>query len=745
MISCGSDDGSGPPDASAPEDGVPDVQGLDVGIDAPPQPAKFGLDARPSNTTCKAPARPPTSGAINFQRVFSNVVLNNPIVMAQMPGDSSRWFVAEHGTVEGGFGNIVSFPVVSPPNTPTVVGSVGPLRATDSEGGFLGMAFHPKCSPTSCRLYVTYVGDGATFYTNSRVAYLTSTDNGATFTGLTDILVFEDSPAVSHRGSAAAFGPDGYLYVGFGDHSGGDDGYELTQKTDKLSGKIIRIDVDNVPVGKTYGIPPDNPYANGGGDPAIFALGLRQPFRMTFDRASGDLWVGDVGQLDWEEVDIVKLGGNYGWPCREGFHDHVTPAVDPIRCPSMAGIIDPIVEHAHNGNGRCITGGVVYRGKAIPSLLGTYVYGEFCTQEIFTLTFDPTTGKPVSTLVPDTPQISWVEFAQDNDGEIYGVDFLNGTLSKLVATGPQPTSTFPDRLSKTGCSDPSDAKKPASGLVPYGVSSELWSDGASKERFMALPDGKTIAVGADGDFDLPIGSVLEKSFAVDGKRIETRLLVRHDDGGWAGYSYEWLDDGSDAVLLPAGKTKKLAGGKTWTFPSRGECMRCHTEAAGRTLGLELGQLNGAFTYASTNRIANQLDTLEHIGMFGAPLGKPVADLPVYPGLDSTASAEARARAYLHSNCSMCHRPNGGDAGPMDLRFSNAFSATKTCNVAAVGGDRGIAGAKLIVPGDPAKSLVSVRPHAASGVMRMPPLATNVVDTKGVGVLDSWIKSVTACP
>ena len=166
---------------------------------------------------------------------------------------------------------------------------------------------------------------------------------------------------------------------------------------------------------------------------------------------------------------------------------------------------------------------------------------------------------------------------------------------------------------------------------------------------MALPEGKAITVGASGDFDFPIGSVLVKSFSLQGKRIETRLFIRHEDGDWAGYSYEWNDAQTDAVLLPSGKTKPI-GDRTWTFPSRSDCKRCHTAAAGHTLGPELGQLNGDLVYGSTNRVANQLATLEHIQMLAAPLGKPMADLVAYPKPFGDAPVDARARAYLHANC-----------------------------------------------------------------------------------------------
>jgi uncharacterized repeat protein (TIGR03806 family) len=303
------------------------------------------------------------------------------------------------------------------------------------------------------------------------------------------------------------------------------------------------------------------------------------------------------------------------------------------------------------------------------------------------------------------------------------------------------TDPFPQSLSATGCVDPKDPTQPAPGLIPYDVGSPLWSDGAAKDRWLAIPDGKQIHVNADGDWDLPIGSVLMKRFTVGGTRAETRLLVRHSDGDWAGYSYEWNDAGTDATLLPAGKTKAV-GGATWTYPSRPECLSCHTAAAGRSLGLETGQLNGDAIYPG-NLIANQLATLDHIGLFDAPLGDPstLARLPAPSGMDPL---EARARSYLHANCSICHRPTGPGKGPADFRYSTPFKMVGVCGAMPTEGDLGIAGAQLLQPGQPTKSIMSARIHALD-VNRMPPLGTHVVDATGAKLIDDWITSVTVCP
>jgi uncharacterized repeat protein (TIGR03806 family) len=735
---CGSDEGEPVPDAS--EGGVAVV---------PPARSEFGLDTRPSNTTCTAPARPPANAPIKLERVFANVSLAAPMMIAQIPGDKTRWFVAQRGFADGGQATIVSFPASDPAGAPTPVATIGPLGSMGSEGGLLGMAFHPKFAQNG-RLYVTWVKEGGSG--QSEVGYFESKDNGATFPSAkyVKILGFAQ-PAGNHNGGGIAFGKDGLLYLSFGDGGGGDDQFLHGQNKETFFSKILRIDVDNVPAGQAYGIPDGNPFKNGGGEPATFAYGFRNPFRFSVDRETNEVWVGDVGQNTFEEIDAkVKIGGNYGWPCREGMHDSLAPLVNPpnasnpAKCPpGTLGLIDPVVDHVRS-EARSITGGVVYRGKAIPGFVGSYIYGDYVTQALWTLSFDPGTGEAKTTQLAE-PAANWVSFAEDNDGEVYAVALNQGAIYKVVAAEPAGPSTFPDRLSKTGCVDRVDPRKPAAGLVPYGVQAALWSDGAQKERWVALPDGTKITVhDDDGDFDFPKGTVLVKTFSLAGKRVETRLFMRHDDGGWNGYTYEWLDDQSDAVLLPAGKTKTV-GAQTWTFPSRSECVSCHSEAAGRALGPELGQLNGDYVYASTNRIANQLTTLEHIGMFDRPLGKPVDQLVAYPDPYGTSgSLEQRARAYLHANCSNCHRPKGGGRGNMDLRFATAFADTASCNVDPEAGDIGVAGSKLFAPGDPAKSLVSVRPHSPAA-NRMPPLASSVVDERGVKLIDDWIRSVTACP
>lgn len=695
-------------------------------------PAPFGLDQRPANLTCKAPARPPSAPVpVRFDRVFKNLALGTPMGITQIPGDPSRFFVFQRG------GTVISFPSQNPTQTKTVLTIPKTVNAS-GEGGLLGLAFHPKFQQNG-QVFFSFTTNGGATGMRSVVARMTSSDGGESFADYKEILGPFDQPFSNHNGGDAHFGKDGYLYLGFGDGGSGGDPLGYGQKKTTFFSKILRIDVDG---GDPYAIPEGNPWKNGGGEPATFAYGFRNPFRFSIDRDTGDVWVGDVGQNAWEEIDAkVVAGGNYGWNSREGKH-----CFKPmVGCPT-AGLIDPLYEYDH-GAGKSITGGVVYRGKAIPSFVGSYLFADFVAQSISDLRVDPETGNPVVTKLNESgPNAGWVGFGEDEDGEVYVVD-IGGAIYKLVPEDgmPAPPSTFPDKLSKTGCVDAASPQKPAPGLIPYEPNSPLWSDGADKERWLALPDGATIDVLPDGDFDVPIGSVLVKSFRVDGSLVETRLLVRHEDGGFAGYSYEWDEAQTDATLLSSSKSKPLGGGKSWYYPSRSDCLACHTGAAGRTLGLEIGQLNSVMLYPTTQRLSNQLSTLEHIGLFSSPLPGPVAELPVHPRPTSQeGDAESRARSYLHANCSFCHRPNSVGGGPMDLRFSVPLGDAKACGVDPSNGDLGIPGAKILAPGEPWRSLLSARPKAL-GAGRMPPLGSQVVDGEGTAVIDAWIQSLAECP
>lgn len=601
-----------------------------------------------------------------------------------------------------------------------VIGETG-----TGEGGLLGIAFDPDFA-SSGAVYLHFTAPLAQpspdVAFQSVVARFTSADGGATFDPASEkrVLVV-DQPFSNHNGGKIAFGPDGLLYVALGDGGSGGDPLGNGQNRDTLLGKILRIDPRG---GDPYAVPPSNPFAAGGGRPEIYAWGLRNPWKCSFDTATGDLFCGDVGQSKYEEIDKIVLGGNYGWNVREGRHCY--------RATSCAteGFVEPIAEYGRD-EGVSITAGYVYRGTKIPELVGKLVFGDFGTGRIWSVD----AGGVVERLAQTELKIS--TFAQGADGEIYVADYVTGKVKQLVpAAAPGQAEGPGARLSETGCVAMASPGVAAPGLVPFTVNSPLWSDGADKERFLFVPEGRQVTVGPDGDLDLPPGSVAVKTFALGGKRIETRLFVRYDDGRWAGFSYEWNDEQTEALLLPAGKTKALPGGGVWTFPSRAECFACHTAAAGFTLGLEARQLNR--DEGGTNQLAR----------FAPWLAQPIdpAAFPPLAGAETEgASDEARARGYLHANCSACHREGAGaGAATMDLRIDRAFAQTRTCDVAPQAGELGVAGARLLAPGDPARSVLALRMRALDA-NRMPQLATRVVDEAGVAAVEAWIRGVAGCP
>ncbi|MDP1829363.1 MAG: PQQ-dependent sugar dehydrogenase [Archangium sp.] len=721
--------------------------GVDSGVDAglPELDAgPFAYDARPANPTCVAPAPPPGLSTVTTQRAFPNLSFAAPLGMFQAPGEPGRIIIMERD------GRLQAFPNRADAGTADVVEilDISARVNTAGEGGLLGLAFHPQWA-TKKEVFLSYTETGTAGPLRSIISRFKSTDSGLTFDPASEEKLLQlDQPYSNHDGGGIGFGPDGFLYIGFGDGGSGGDPQNRSQRLNTNLGKFLRIDVD-VPFIEKYRIPADNPYAAddtpcnrttpaeeqaaGVRCAEIYAVGLRNPWRWSFDTVSGELWAGDVGQGAREEVDRIVRGGNYGWKVREGFICY-SPMTN---CPT-AGFIDPVVDYPR-GDGNSITGGFVYRGTRIPQLVGRFVFGDYGSGRIWALEPDAMGG--FTSRLLRASSFSIASFGQTLDGEVYVLDIASGQMHQLVPMGTVPVDTFPQRLSQTGCFEPGNVKQPVAAMIPYDLNSPFWSDGAVKERHFAIPDGAKITLGADGDFDFPNGTVVSKTFTVGGKRVETRLFMRHADGTWAGYTYEWDDAETDATLLPAAKSKQV-GGQTWYYPSRAQCLQCHTAVSGRTLGPELAQLNRTIRYP-IGATRNQLTVLEGLGYLTAPLAGPADTLAKLEVPSGTGALESRARSWLHSNCAGCHRAGAGQ-GPADFRFTRTFKETSTCNVMPDNGDLGISGARLIVPGSPMTSLVSRRIHALDAA-RMPPVGSLVVDTAGAALIDEWITSVTSCP
>jgi uncharacterized repeat protein (TIGR03806 family) len=710
--------------------------------------ALFGLDNRPDNQTCVAPQRPSVVRDVSSEDAFPGLDnLPAPIKLVFEPAPDPRWFIVLRG------GRVVTLD----PDNPTSISPFIDISSnvlTSGEGGLLSIDFHPDY-PGTPEIFLSYTTTGTSTSMRSVISRVILDDvitPGPIGAGsIEQAIISVDQFASNHNGGDIAFGPDGYLYFGLGDGGGGGDPQETGQDTTNLLGSFLRLDVTGPTVSfpaNPYAIPTGvegNPFAdqpkcgpglnNPNDCPEIYAWGVRNPFRWSFDPVTGALWAGDVGQNAFEEVDIIERGKNYGWDCREGFSEFETAGCD-------GSYTDPVHDYPHS-DGNSITGGRVYRGPAIDGRIGEYIYADYGSGRIWALRSDGQGGYSNEQLLdgPGGP----VAFAADAAGELYYANINNGRIMKLVPRGGG-GDTIPTFLSDTGCVDPTDITQPDAGLVPYDLKAPFWSDGAAKSRFLGLPNGATVSIDGQDDWQFPTGTVIVKNFRLNNYLIETRHLMRHPDGVWAGYTYEWNAQQTEATRVIGGKTVDIAG-QDWIFPSEAQCDQCHTSAAGFALGPETAQLNKDFTYPSTGRTDNQLETLNHIMMFAAPLAGTPDTLPrLADPTDTNADLDERARAYLHTNCASCHRPGGGTPVDIDLRYTTALADTATCDVAPQAGDVGIpaADARIIAPGAADHSTLVVRTNQRGDFAAMPPVGSTVIDTAGVALLTEWVNGLTGC-
>ena len=292
------------------------------------------------------------------------------------------------------------------------------------EKGLLGLAFHPNYSQNR-RFFVNYdrVASGQMQTVISE--FQTSASNPDQADPTSERILFTvNQPFPNHKGGQLAFGPDGFLYIGLGDGGSAGDPFGNAQNLQTLLGKMLRIDVDHSSPGLPYAIPADNPFLNGTDRGEIWAYGLRNPWRFSFDFASGRLFVGDVGQDKFEEIDILQKGGNFGWNIMEGLH-----CFKPATGCNMTGIILPILEYDHS-QGDAVIGGYVYRGTAIPQLVGTYLLSDFQTGTIWGLKENSPGTWTRSQLIATGKNIS--SLGRDEAGELYVLDY-SGTLLRIVS------------------------------------------------------------------------------------------------------------------------------------------------------------------------------------------------------------------------------------------------------------------------------------------------------------------------
>jgi len=729
-------------------------------------------------TTLAMPTSAPT---YNYTSVnaLGNLTFFNPVGMATPPGETNRLFIIEKNGIISVITNLAAPTRTVFLDITSRVLSAPANVGGDGEQGLLGLAFHPGYA-TNGFLYVFYTGTNTTSAgTGTRHDILSRFTANATNPDLAvstseQILIRQNDQAANHNGGDLHFGPDGYLYISLGDEGGGNDQFNNSQTITKdFFAGMLRIDVDKRPgnlnpqphasvtAPTNYAIPLDNPFVHtslGGNWNGNFngvavanlnlvrnefwAVGLRNPWRFSFDPATGWLYCGDVGQGVREEVDIIVKGGNYGWAYREG------NIAGPKAAPGGFTSINPILDYDRT-QGVSITGGVVYRGDKITELHGAYIFADYGgSGRIWATRYNGVSTTPRQLLHSDTGISA---FGVDpSNGDILYADVIAGTIRRLVrnaATSP----VLPATLTATGAFTNLATLTPHAGIVAYDLNVPFWSDNAHKTRWFSVTNvNQTIGFNPTGNWLFPTSSVWIKHFELEvtngvpasRKRLETRFMVRTTTGVY-GATYRWGDSLTDATLVPdegldetflLDDGKGLVRNQVWHYPSRTECLICHTPEGGYALGFNTPQLNRDLVYGGVT--TNQIEALNLAGYFSSAVTNRHLLRSLAHATNDLVSREYRVRSYLDANCVSCHQPGGTSQALWDARLSTPAPQNGIINGALLS-SLGDTNNRVVMPGSVAGSVLLQR-IANLGSGHMPPLATSVINTQAVQLLSAWI-------
>ena len=730
----------------------------------------------PSNV--RMPIIPGVATEYTVEReAFPGIIFDNPAAIVTAPAEANRLYIVERA------GRIILLRDLNRPAREVFIDISARVNSNyaDIETGAEGLtsvAFHPNHAQNGF-FFVVYTWRSPGGINMNRLSRFqkNSSDRGDAASEF--VMIEQPDTGNGHNFNDVKFGPDGYLYLSVGDEGdgrGAGDEYGNSQRIDKdFFSAILRLDVDAARTNYSanshpalkggYKIPLDNPFRNVtqfNGSPVdpqkvrteFWAVGLRNPWRLFFDQ-DGTLYTGDVGLHDREEINLIRKGGNYGWAFREGANSG-SALGDP---PPGVTLAPPLLEYPHGFgamSGNCVIGGVVYRGSKLPALYGAYVFGDYVTGNIWSLRHNGSAAT------------EWKRIAGLYDVSAFGLDPRNGDilLCKDKMDGPggdgiyrlegkagAGESPVPATLADTGLFLDPRSLTPAAGFVAYSVNTPLWSDGAEKLRWFGLLDGATtIQFSRAGNWNFPPGAIwikhfeleLEKGNAASRRRIETRVLVKNNSSaGLYGVTYRWGSSLDNAILVPdegASETFEVRDGattrlQTWQYPSRSECIACHTPSGGYSLGFNTAQLNREVRYPLSR--TNQLAALHDAGYTDGPRDHPHT-LPRLAALDDErGSREFRVRSYLAANCANCHNPAGVERARWDARISTSLPDTKI-----VRGDLldflGDSENRVVKPGDPARSVLLTRMKTL-GQGHMPPLGSTVPDAEAIALIESWIR------
>ena len=738
-------------------------------------PARAALQRVP-NTSIQMPSVPPTVG-FTFTNAFPTLNFTNPTVIVSAPGESNRLFIAEKkGRI------VVITNLASPTRSIFMDISSRVLSLADTavydEQGLLGLEFHPGFS-TNGYFYVFYTGNATTAGGSgphdilSRFRLSSTNSNQGDANSETRFIVQYDDDN-NHNGGDLHFGPDGYLYVGLGDEGGSYGSWGNSQRIDKdFFSAIMRIDVDRraggltpnphaaLPSPTNYAIPPDNPFVGATNFNGLsvnttnvrsefWAVGVRNPWRFTFDPANGEMLLGHVGQETIEWINIVTRGANFGWNYFEGTRQWTNSA----QIPTGFSFTPPLTQYGHTNGRNCVIGGVVSRGLRLSQLYGAYLYGDYGSGEIWALRHAGTNVLENTLLFSDTGAAISGFGVDPSNGDVLYMALRTGTTSQIkrilynTATNGTP---LPATLANTGVFTNLTTLSVAPGIVPYDINVPFWSDNALKSRWFSLPNtnlmiGHNLAT----NWSFPTGTVWIKHFELEltngspasRQRIETRLLVRNTNGVY-GVTYRWGGSATNAALVTeAGMDENFviddgAGNlrtQTWHYPSRTECLLCHTAIGGFGLGFSTAQFNRDYDYGSGP--VNQLAALSQAGYFNTTVSNLHLLPSLAPATNADVSLEYRVRSYLAANCSQCHQPGSSVSAQWDGRIAVPTQSAGLINGAL---QNNLADPNNVVlkPGSLANSMLFTR-ISTPGALRMPPIASTLLDTQAIAMVAAWI-------
>lgn len=691
------------------------------------------------------------------------------ILAIASPADGSDLvFLAER---EGRISVVTDLDEGTVSNTPFL--DISSSVTTDLENGLLGLAFHPLYE-TNGYFYLFYTTRASGLPTTRLSRFTRSNANPLLADPSSELILFDQHDrAPNHNGGAIHFGLDGYLYVAVGDEGGGGDNYGNGQLIDhNLFSGILRLDVDKreqsiEPTAHSsiardsqdlapFSIPVDNPlvshWQTAGSDPdselrlEFYAIGLRNPWHFDIDPLTGELWVSDVGEDSYEEINLVVKGGNYGWPNREGSHAFEHNRTVP---PEFGPLLDPVFEYGRD-LGASVSGGIVYRGAELPELYGAYIFSEFYHNHAWATQWDEETSSYQTTQIGSFASVS--AYGRDpRNGELLAGNIWGG-LGKLIRSGNSSQPDFPQTLSEAGAFSNLATLEPEDGIYAYDPVMPFWSDHAIKSRWVSIPGTEQVEYSQDEPWTFPEGSIWIKHFDLESergnpstrKRLETRFLIKTESSIY-GLSYQWNEAETEATLVPPEGASidfpvTIDGEQstqTWNIPSRQQCLGCHTPAAGFALSFNTRQLNTTSQHEGQQE--NTLAYFSRLGVLDTQISNPETLPRHYLPDDETASLEERARSYLAVNCVSCHQPNGGTPTSWDVRPHITLEATGLIDgtVANNGGDLN---KRLIVSGMPENSLILDRMSERNGFKRMPPYGNSLTDEEGFALLSQWIAS-----